>query len=62
MLLLELIKVLPFLITCFILVALAGSIRILIKFHDHREFVDGTEKTFFQLSETTRAACQLHKI
>lgn len=61
MLLLKLIKVLPFLITCFILVALARSIRILIKFHDHREFVDGTEKTFFQLA-VSWGACQLDKI
>jgi len=61
MLLLEIIKVLPFLITCFMVVALARSIGILTKFCDHREFVDGTEKAFFQLA-VSWGACQLDKI
>lgn len=49
MLLLELVEILSSLITCFILVARVESIRMLIKFHDCREIVDGTDKNFLSV-------------
>lgn len=50
MLLLELVRILSFLITCFVLVVLDRSIRMLIKCHDYRENVDETVKTFSQFT------------
>lgn len=59
MLLLELVEILSFLITWFILVALVKSIRMLTKFHDYREVVDETDKTFSQFAVLVKS---LHKI